>query len=193
LAVYTFQQPGNPSKAILKAIGDEKNEFCCFSYATMVSHLGQYLDNGFPWIPGLSHATVTPKLPSIHCSQSSTPSPSPANTPPTTSNESGSKLVKIFASNPWDSMDETYSEWKDKTLDMLGLSPKALEQYQDPIAVAKDPELALITYTALLDAAEKRAMFMPLFVSCLKRRRLVTLLGLQWRRPWRAMIARNPF
>ncbi len=38
---------------------------------------------------------------------------------------------------------------------MLGLLPKALEQYQDPIAVAKASELALITYTALLDAVEK--------------------------------------
>jgi hypothetical protein len=52
-------------------------------------------------------------------------------------------------------MDETYPEWKDKTMDMLGLLPKALEQYQDPIAVTKDPELALITYTTLLDAVEK--------------------------------------
>jgi hypothetical protein len=38
---------------------------------------------------------------------------------------------------------------------MLGLLPKALEQYQDPIAVVKASELALITYTALLDAVEK--------------------------------------
>lgn len=38
-------------KHFLKAIGDEMNEFLCFSYATMVSHLGQYLDNGFPWVP----------------------------------------------------------------------------------------------------------------------------------------------
>jgi hypothetical protein len=66
-------------KHFLKAISDETNEFLCFSYATMVCHLGQYLDNGFPWVPGLSHVTVTVKLLSVHHSQSSTPSPSPAN------------------------------------------------------------------------------------------------------------------
>jgi hypothetical protein len=64
--------------------------------------------------------------------------------------------VKSFAKNLWDGINETYPEWKDMTLDMLGLSPKALEQYQDPIAATKDPELALITfYIALLDAVEK--------------------------------------
>jgi hypothetical protein len=90
-------------KHFLKAIGDETNEFLCFSYATMVCHLGQYLDNGFPWVPGRlvscdsdSETPVSSSLTVLHSisiSISSKP-------PPNTSSESGSKLVKIFAKNP---------------------------------------------------------------------------------------------
>jgi hypothetical protein len=58
------------------------------------------------------------------------------------------------------------------------LSPKVLEQYQDPIAATKDPELALITFNWLWSHVQpylmllKRAMLMPLFMNCLNRRRL---------------------
>ncbi len=125
-------------------------------------------------------------------SHPSTPSPSPANTPPNTSSESGSKLMKIFAKNPWDETDDTYPEWMDKALDMLGLSPKVLEQYQDPIAATKDPELALITCTALLAAVEKSNAH-AIIHELPQQKKTGYLFGSQWKRPWMVMIALNLF
>jgi hypothetical protein len=49
LAVFTHSNNvATLQKLFLEAIGDETNEFLCFSHATMVSHLGQYFDNSFP-------------------------------------------------------------------------------------------------------------------------------------------------
>jgi hypothetical protein len=68
------------------------------------------------------------------------------------SSDPGTKLMKVLAKMKWDKLEETYLEWKESIMDTLGFAPKALAQYHNATAAADDPDLALITFTLLLDA-----------------------------------------
>jgi hypothetical protein len=74
------------------------------------------------------------------------PSPTPQ------SSDSGTKLMKVFAKTKWDKSEETYLESKESIMDKLHFVPKALAQYCNATAAADDPDLALISFTALLNA-----------------------------------------
>ena len=63
--------------------------------------------------------------------------------------------MKVFAKMKWNEAEETYLEWKENIMDTLGFALKALAHYQDVKAAIDDPDLALITYTAFLDAVSE--------------------------------------
>jgi hypothetical protein len=138
-------------KLFQTALPGTLSDFTTYTLATMVAQLGSYLSSGGKWTTDLSYADVLARLATLRRTTMTSPIP-PAPSPISHSSDSGTKLMKVFDKTKWDKTEESYPEWKESILDTLGFAPKALAQYKEESAAADDPDLALITFTALLDA-----------------------------------------